>query len=97
MWRTGQATLEARQTYHDCRTSSGVTLNGNPHTTATGTVRFVNGELAGEQSARVTGAVRHESPESSGSCVVDLRVTFTPDQGAAAQGTACGEPVNVAF
>ena len=63
----------------------------------TGTVRFVNGELAGEQSARVTGAVQHESSESSGNCVVDLRVTFTPDQGAAAQGTACGEPVNVAF
>ena len=94
---TGQATLEARPTYADCRTDSGIILNGAPHTTATGTARIVNGELAGEQSAHVSGAVRHESPESSGSCAVDLRVTFTPGQGAAAHGTACGEPVNVAF
>ena len=94
---TGQATLDARQTYSNCRTDSGITLNGDPHTTATGTARFVNGELAGEQSAHVSGAVRHESPESSGRCAVDLQVTFTLGQGAAARGTACGEPVNVAF
>jgi len=94
---TGQATLETRQTYTNCRTDSGLILNGAPHTTATGTARFVNGELAGEQSAHVSGAVRHESPESSGSCAVDLRVTFTPGQGATAHGTACGEPMNVAF
>jgi hypothetical protein len=94
---TGQATLEARQTYGNCRTDSGITLNGDPHTTASGTARFVNGELAGEQQAHVSGAVRHGSPEGSGRCAVDLQVTFTPGQGAAAHGTACGEPLNIAF
>jgi hypothetical protein len=95
---TGDATFEARQTYSDCRSTSGVTLNGDPHTTAAGTVRFENGELAGEQTVSLGGAVRYESSESSGQCAVDLNVTFTPGTlTGAATGTACGEPVNVAF
>ena len=35
------------------RNTSGVTLNGDPDTTASGTVRFVNGELAGEQTVNL--------------------------------------------
>jgi hypothetical protein len=94
---TGEATLETRQAYANCRTESGVTLNGAPGTTATGTARFVNGELAGEQSARVSGAVGYASAEGSGQCAVDIRVTFTPGGGGSARGSACDGPVDVAF
>jgi hypothetical protein len=95
---TGEAQFSARQTYSSCASASGVTLNGDPDTTAAGTVRFVNGELSGEQSVTLGGAVRYESSEGSGRCVVDLQVSFTA--GAligSARGTACGEPVDVAF
>jgi hypothetical protein len=95
---TGEAQFAARQTYSSCASASGVSLNGDPDTTAAGTVRFVNGELAGEQPVSLGGAVRYESTEESGRCVVDLHVTFTAGTlKGSASGTACGEPVNVAF
>lgn len=94
---SGEAALETRQTYANCRTDSGVTLNGAPGTSATGITRFVSGELAGEQSARVSGTVSYASAEDSGQCAVDIRVTFTPGGRGSARGSACGEPVEVAF
>lgn len=95
---TGQATFQAQQTYTNCRNTSGVTLNGAPHTTAAGTVRFVDGQLAGEQAVSLGGAVRYESSEGSGQCAVALQVTFTAGNLAGtARGTACGEPVDVGF
>ena len=94
--RTGHATFEARQTYANCRSQrGGVTVNGAPATTASGQVRFVSGELAGEQTARVSGAVDYVSPESSGRCTVDIQVSFTPGGRGTATGSACGEAVNV--
>lgn len=96
--RTGEASFEARQTYSNCRSTSGVALNGDPHTTAAGTVRFANGELAGEQAVSLGGAVRYESPEGSGRCTVDLQVTFTAGTlTGSVEGTACGEPISVGF
>jgi len=95
---TGEAEFSARQTYSSCAGASGVTLNGDPDTTAAGTLRFVNGELEGEQSVSLGGAVRYESAEESGRCAVDLQVTFTTGTlSGRAHGTACGEPVDVAF
>ena len=95
---TGEATFQAVQTYSNCSNQSGVTLNGDPHTTASGTVRFVNGELAGEQTVRLGGAVRYTSPEESGRCAIDLTGSFTVGTlHGSASGTACGEPVNVSF
>jgi len=95
---TGEASFAARQTYTNCANTNGVTLNGDPDTTAAGTVRFVNGELAGEQSVALGGAVRYESTEESGRCVVDLQVSFTAGTlSGSASGTACGERVDVAF
>jgi hypothetical protein len=95
---TGEASFTARQTYASCADASGVTLNGDPDTTASGTVRFVNGELAGEQTVSLGGAVRYESPEGSGRCAVDLRVAFTAGTlSGSATGTACGEQVDVGF
>jgi hypothetical protein len=94
---TGEASFEARQAYTNCSNTSGVTINGDPDTRAAGTVRFVNGELAGEQSVALTGAVRYESPEESGRCEVALQGTFTIEGSLSATGTACGEPVDVSF
>ena len=95
---TGEASFTARQTYANCANTSGVTLNGDPGTTASGTVRFVNGELAGEQTVNLGGAVRYQSPEGAGRCAVDLRVAFTVGTlSGSANGTACGEPVDVGF
>jgi hypothetical protein len=94
---TGEAALEARQTYTNCRNASDVTINGDPDTHAVGTVRFVSGELAGEQSVALTGAVRYQSSQESGRCEVALQGTFTPEGSGSASGTACGESVNVGF
>jgi hypothetical protein len=94
---TGEAAFEARQTYTNCRNESDVTINGDPDTRAAGTVRFVNGELAGEQTVAVSGAVRYQSSQESGRCEVSLQGTFTPEGSGSASGTACGEPVNVGF
>ena len=94
---TGEATFEARQTYSNCRSQSGVTLNGAPGTTASGHVRFAGGQLAGEQTAAVSGTVDYASSETSGRCRVDIQVSFTPGGGGSASGSACGEPVGVRF
>lgn len=95
---TGQATFQAQQTYTNCRSTSGVTLNGAPGTTAAGTVSFAAGQLAGEQAVSLGGAVRYESSEGSGDCAIDLQVTFTAGTASgSASGTACGDPVDVSF
>ena len=95
---TGQATFQAQQTYTNCRNTSGVTLNGAPGTTAAGTVTFADGQLAGQQTVSLGGAVDYQSSEGSGQCAVDLQVTFTAGTlTGSASGTACGEPVNVGF
>jgi hypothetical protein len=94
---SGEATFEASQTYNDCRGSSGITVSGGTGTTASGHVRFLNGKLAGEQTASVAGTVDYSSADSSGRCKVDIRVSFTPGGGGSAGGSACGEPVRVSF
>ena len=94
---SGEATFEARQTYSNCRSRSGVTLNGAPGTTATGHVRFANGTLAGEQTASVSGAVSYTSSDASGLCEVTVAVRFTPAGGGSASGSACGNPIDVRF
>lgn len=94
---TGVLAIDQRQTYSGCKTAAGVTIDGDPNTTVTGTLRFVAGAPAGQQVVRVGGAVRLTSERGfSTSCPVDLTVTFTPI-GGSASGTVCGVPVSVAF
>lgn len=95
--QTGQATFEATQTYSNCKSQDGVAINSAPGTTATGQVRFENGELAGQQTAAVSGAVDYTSSDVSGHCDVSVQVSFTPGAGGSASGSACGEPIDVSF
>jgi hypothetical protein len=93
----GDATLEAAQGYSGCRPSASLTLDGAPGTTATGTVRFANGALADPQSVRVAGSVRYTSGDGSGTCSVDVTVTFSRSLHGSVSGAACGEPVSQPF
>jgi len=93
----GDATLEAAQGYSGCRPSASLTLDGAPGTTATGTVRFANGTLADPQSVRVAGSVRYTSGDGSGTCSVDVTVTFSRSLHGSVSGAACGEPVSQPF
>jgi len=95
--QTGGMSLEARQTYHDCRPSSELAVNGDPETMARGTARFAQGQLVEEQTVHIQGAVRYAASDGSGRCNVDLSVTFFPDLHGSARGTACAQPVDVAF
>jgi hypothetical protein len=95
--QTGGASLEARQGYHDCRPSSELTVNGDPETMARGTAHFARGQVAEQQTVRIQGAVRYAASDGSGRCEVDLSVRFSPDLHGSARGTACTQPVDVAF
>ena len=94
---TGDATLDTAQGYSGCKPNASVTIDGAPGTTATGTARFVGGQLADTQTVRIAGTVRYASTDKSGTCRVDLTVTFSRALHGSAAGTACGEPVNETF
>lgn len=94
---TGEAALEATQTFSDCEPKAGLTIAGDPSTTASGSARFERGELAPEQTVRVAGAVRYSGPSGSGRCPVDVRVTFSRSRHGSARGTACGDAIDATF
>ena len=95
---SGEAALAATQTYAGCKPNAGLTIDGAPATSATGSARFVKGQLADQQTVRIAGAVSYVSTtEGSGQCAVDIRVTFDRSLKGSANGTACGQPVDVAF
>ena len=95
---SGSAALSATQTYAACRPDATLTLSGDRSTTATGTARFFEGRLAGEQRVQITGAVDYVSTtEGSGRCAVDLIVAFDRSGHGVANGVACDKPVTVAF
>jgi len=95
---SGEAALAATQGYAACKPNAGLTIDGAPATTATGNARFVKGQLADEQTVRIAGAVSYASTtEGSGRCDVDIRVTFNRALKGSANGTACGQSVDVAF
>lgn len=96
--RSGEAVLEATQTYSDCRPNERLTVSGAPSTTATGRARFADGRLADVQTARVAGAVSYVSTtDGSGQCAVDVTVTFDRSAHGSATGTACDRSVDVSF
>ncbi len=95
---SGDAPLNATQTYEACRPDATLTLSGAPSTNATGTARFIEGQLGAEQRVHITGAVDYVSTtEGSGRCSVDLNVTFDRSAHGSVSGTACEKPVSVAF
>jgi hypothetical protein len=95
---SGEAALAATQTYAGCKPNAGLTIDGAPATTATGSARFAKGQLTDEQTVRIAGAVTYvSSTDGSGQCSVDLRVTFNRALKGSASGTACGQSVDVAF
>jgi hypothetical protein len=94
---TGTAVLRATQTYAACQPKAGLTIDGAPSTTATGNAVFVSGQLADQQTLLVTGGVQYASDAASGACSVELRVTFSRSLHGSARGSACGEPLDVAF
>ena len=94
---SGEATLEAAQGYSGCRPNASLTIDGAPGTTATGSARFANGQLADQQTVRIAGTVRYTSGEKSGTCAVDLTVTFSRALHGSASGRACDEPVSESF
>ena len=95
---SGEAALAATQGYSACKPNSGLTIDGAPATTATGNARFVKGQLTDEQTVRIAGTVSYASTtEGSGRCDVDIRVTFNRALKGSANGTACGQAVDVAF
>jgi hypothetical protein len=94
---TGDAALEATQGFAGCKPNASLTIDGAPGTTATGTARFVNGQLADTQTVRIAGSVRYASAGESGTCAVDVAVTFSRALRGSASGSACGEPFNETF
>jgi hypothetical protein len=95
---SGDAAVAATQTYWTCKLNAGLTINGAPSTTATGNARFVKGQIADDQTVRIAGTVSYVSTSTgSGQCDVDVRVTFNRSLQGSASGTACGQPVDVAF
>jgi hypothetical protein len=94
---TGDAALEAAQGFSGCKPKASLTIDGAPGTTATGTARFVNGQLADPQTVRIAGSVRYASADRNGTCAVDVAVTFSRALHGSASGTACGEPLNETF
>jgi hypothetical protein len=94
---TGDATLEAAQGFAACKPNGSLTIDGAPGTTATGTVRFVDGQLADRQTVRIAGSVRYASADRSGTCAVDVTVTFSRTLHGSASGTACGQAVDESF
>ena len=95
---SGEAALAAAQTYSACKPNASLTIDGAPATTATGNARFVKGQIADDQTVRIAGAVSYVSTtDGSGRCDVDIRVTFNRALKGSANGTACGQSVDVAF
>ncbi len=95
---SGEAALAATQTYAGCKPNAGLTIDGAPATSATGSARFVKGQLADQQTVRIAGAVSYVSTtDGSGQCAVDIRVTFDRALKGSANGTACGQSVDVGF
>ena len=94
---TGDATLDATQGFAGCKPNASLTIDGAPGTTAKGTARFVNGQLADTQTVRIAGSVRYASVDKSGTCNVDVTVTFSRALHGSASGTACGESLNETF
>jgi len=94
---TGEATLDAVQGFSGCKPNASLTIDGAPGTTATGTARFVDGQLADQQTVRIAGSVRYASTDKSGTCAVDVKVTFDRALHGSASGTACGEPLGETF
>jgi len=94
---TGTAVLRATQTYAACQPKEGLAIDGAPSTTTTGNAVFVKGQLADQQTLLVAGDVQYASDGASGTCSVELRVTFGRSLHGSARGSACGEPVDVAF
>jgi len=95
---SGAAALSATQTYSGCKPNAGLTIDGAPATSATGNARFANGQLADQQTVHVAGSVSYSSAaEGPGRCDVDLSVTFDRALKGSANGTACGQAVDVTF
>jgi hypothetical protein len=94
---SGEAALDAVQGFAGCKPSSSLTIDGAPGTAATGTARFVEGRLADEQSARIRGTVAYSAPDGSGTCEVDVTVTFSLALHGSVTGTTCGRPVSESF
>lgn len=94
---SGDAALEAAQGFSGCKPNASLTIDGAPGTTAAGTARFVNGQLADTQTVRIAGSVRYASADRTGTCSVDVTVTFSRALHGSAAGTACGEPLNETF
>lgn len=95
---SGEAALSATQTYAACKPNANLTISGAPSTSASGNARFVKGQLADEQTARIAGSVSYVSTtDGSGQCPVDIRVTFDKSLKGSARGTACGQTVDVSF
>ena len=95
---SGEAALAATQTYAGCKPNAGLSIDGAPATSATGSARFVKGQLADQQTVRIAGAVSYVSTtDGSGQCAVDIRVTFDRSLKGSASGTACGQSVDVTF
>ena len=89
---TGDAALAAAQGFSGCKPNAGLTIDGAPATTATGTARFANGQLADEQTVRIAGAVRY-AIDDRGLRHVRRRPPgdLQPRAPRLGLGTACGE------
>jgi hypothetical protein len=94
---SGEAILEAAQGFAGCKPNAGLAIDGAPGTTATGTARFANGQLADQQTVRIRGSVRYATADKGGDCAVDLTVTFDRSLHGSAKGTACGEALSQSF
>jgi hypothetical protein len=95
---TGKADVDAKQTYANCSPEKDLVINGDPYTTAVGEATFVKGQLSGTQTVHIGGAVKYVSGGVSGSCPVDIDVSYSPaTMKGSANGDVCDAPVNIAF
>jgi hypothetical protein len=95
---TGDADIVGKQTYADCSPEQSLVINGDPYTTLNGKLKFKTAQLYGNQTGHIGGAVKYVSGNLSGSCPIDVNLTYsTITSKATVTGTACGAPVNMTY
>lgn len=94
---SGALFLQLLITATDCR-MGGMTINGDPYMSATGTFTFFSGAPATQQNIRIGGGFKFIGPGGAGACLMNLGVTVNLNTGTGSvNGTVCAQPVNLAF
>ncbi|MBI2401953.1 MAG: hypothetical protein HYV20_04310 [Gemmatimonadetes bacterium] len=94
----GSLSLNVTQSFTDCRITRGgkdFTVSGSPNLQLSGTITIVNGLPSGPQTLSFTGAFRWSAADGrSGSCDIDLTISWSLASPSTVTGTACGHQIS---